>query len=316
LHRDYETSWEPEVAEEIRKNAVDSPKPFMVALVGIPGSGKSTSALILAKQHEDAGVKCMVMSHDGYHYPLLTLKLFPDAKDAVYRHGAPDTFDPAALLRDLHRIKSGDEELITIPAFDHENGDPEPDRHVFDRNQHDVVICEGLYLLHNRYGWEGVCKFFDLTIFLNSDVDVCIERVKIRNRCIPGTPMTEEGDLMSNRPTLIFLYSSLGYTPEEIDTRCEKVDRVNAMTVMQSKNRADIVVDSLAARPPVNVSVQHSREFSEELTMQRTLTALSLRDIDLVDIEENDTTLADWALNISSRRPRDDPAWSQSNVSL
>lgn len=57
---------------------------------------------------------------------------------------------------------------------------------------------------------------------MNADVDVCIERVKIRNQCIPG------------------------YTPEEIAERCEKVDRVNAMTVMRSKARADVIVDSLA----------------------------------------------------------------------
>jgi len=57
-------------------------------------------------------------------------------------------------------------------------------------------------------------------------VDVCIERVKIRNQCIPG------------------------YTPEEIEVRCEKVDRVNAMTVMRSKDRAHVVVDSSAIKKP------------------------------------------------------------------
>ena len=86
-----------------------------------------------------------------------------------------------------------------------------------------MVICEGLYLLHADDGWEDVASLFDLKIFLVSNVDVCIERVKVRNKCIPG------------------------YTAEEIEIRCEKVDRVNAMTVMKSKDRADIVVNSLAA---------------------------------------------------------------------
>ena len=31
-----------------------------------------------------------------------------------------------------------------IPGFDHAKGDPEPDAHAFDRNQHQVVIGEGL----------------------------------------------------------------------------------------------------------------------------------------------------------------------------
>lgn len=101
---------------------------------------------------------------------------------------------------------------------------PEPDTHIFDRNVHKVVVCEGLYVLHDSDGWEELADFFDLKIFINANIDECIERVKIRNLCIPG------------------------YTPEEIMERTEKVDRVNATTVLNSKHRADIVVDSVATR--------------------------------------------------------------------
>ena len=224
---EYAASWEPAMAERISKEALQvaslNHRPYMVALVGMPGSGKSVSAFLLAARLDELGCHSMIMPHDGYHYPMDKLRLFPNSEDAIYRRGAPDTFDPAALLRDLHRIRNNcndDEPLITIPAFDHAKGDPEDNRHVFDRNQHKVVICEGLYLLHDGSGWEDIAKMFDLTIFMNSDVDACIERVKVRNTCIPG------------------------YTPEEIEVRCEKVDRANAMTVLKSKERADIVVDS------------------------------------------------------------------------
>ena len=67
---------------------------------------------------------------------------------------------------------------------------------------------------------QGVADCFDLTIFMNSNIDVCVERVKIRNQVIPG------------------------YSPEEISLRAEKVDRVNALTVLRSKARADIVVET------------------------------------------------------------------------
>lgn len=160
----------------------------------------------------------------GYHYPLDYLKTFPDADDFLYRRGAPDTFDPRALLRDLDRVKNGDEDVIKLPAFDHAKADPEPDTHIFDRNHHKIVLCEGLYLLHDQDGWEDIAGMFDYTIFMNSDLDICIERVKIRNQCIPG------------------------YTPEEIEERCDKVDRVNAMTVLRSKTRADVIVDSTAMK--------------------------------------------------------------------
>jgi len=72
--------------------------------------------------------------------------------------------------------------LSQLPAFDHGRGDPEPDTHVFDRHRHKVVICEGLYLLHDRDGWEEVANAFDLRIFMNSNLDECMRRVKIRNQ--------------------------------------------------------------------------------------------------------------------------------------
>lgn len=226
--QEYAASWEPAMAERISKEALEVAclnRPYMVALVGMPGSGKSVSAFFLAARLDELGCHSMIMPHDGYHYPMDSLRLFPNSEDAIYRRGAPETFDPATLLRDLHRIRNNcnDEHVVTVPAFDHAKGDPEPNRHVFDRNQHKVVICEGLYLLHDGSGWEDIAKIFDLTIFLNSDVDACIERVKVRNTCIPG------------------------YTPEEIEARCEKVDRANAMTVLKSKARAGIVVDSFMA---------------------------------------------------------------------
>lgn len=60
----------------------------------------------------------------------------------IYRRGSPETFDPAALLRDLYRIRDGEEDFITLPAFDHSTGDPEPNQHAFDRKRHKVSLCQ------------------------------------------------------------------------------------------------------------------------------------------------------------------------------
>ncbi|KAG7349029.1 phosphoribulokinase / uridine kinase family protein [Nitzschia inconspicua] len=199
-------------------------RPYMIAISATPGSGKSVSAFMLANFLENSGYPTMICPHDGYHYPLDYLRTFPDADDLVYRRGAPETFDSFALMRDLDRIRNGKEDIIKLPAFDHAKGDPEPETHIFDRNRHKIVLCEGLYLLHDQDGWEGVRDYFDYRIFMNADIDVCIERVKIRNQCIPG------------------------YTPEEIEIRCEKVDRINALTVLRSKYRADVVVESVATK--------------------------------------------------------------------
>ena len=288
LMNDYELSWEPKMAERIYKEMKErqtatktANRPYMVALVGIPGSGKTTSATIIqellqnrfnqeskpsrpnqpnsdstaSKLHPSS---VMVMPMDGYHLPLSTLKSKPNSKELVYKRGAPETFDPISLLHDLKRIRGGcgrdgydgdgdiennnagdEDDILHIPGFDHAVGDPQPNAYTFQRNQHSIVICEGLYLLHqdkitdsdeytnntndsNYVGWtEEIQNQFDLTIFINANIDTCIERLKIRNKCIPG------------------------YTPEEIDKRCDVVDRGNAMLVVESKQRAMVVVDSV-----------------------------------------------------------------------
>lgn len=216
-------TWEKKVANDIAaaaKQAARSTSPYMVAVVGIPGSGKTTSASLLGDLLEAKSIATMIMPFDGYHYSMKELKMFPDSQDAIYRRGAPDTFDAKALQRDLDRIRNGNEDIIKVPGFDHAKGDPEPDQHMFDRSKHRVVICEGLYLLHDHDGWKDIQSVFDCSIFVNANVDVCVERLKVRNKAIPG------------------------YTAEEIDIRCEVVDRANAMTVMDSKARADVVVES------------------------------------------------------------------------
>lgn len=217
-------TWENEVARSIQQAMKESTQstPYMVAVVGIPGSGKTTSASILGEILEEKSISTFVMPFDGYHYSMQELSRFPDADDAIYRRGAPDTFNAEALQDALDRIRSGSEDIIKVPGFDHGKGDPTPDEHVFDRSSHRVVICEGLYLLHDQDGWKDIASAFDYSIFVNADVDVCIDRLKVRNKAIPG------------------------YSAEEIEIRCDVVDRANAMTVMRSKPRADMIVESKA----------------------------------------------------------------------
>jgi uridine kinase len=84
-----------------------------------------------------------------------------------------------------------------------------------------VFLSGSQYLLHDSEGWEDIASLFDMKLFIESDVDACVERLKIRNLCIPG------------------------YTPEEIRVRCEVVDRTNAMTVMKSRYRADLALPTV-----------------------------------------------------------------------
>eukprot|EP00980_Cylindrotheca_fusiformis_P003361 scaffold747_cov120-Cylindrotheca_fusiformis.AAC.17 len=227
-------SWEPRIAKKIRELELEKmvkgfkrdddtvqSTPFMVGVVGIPGSGKSTSSEILSSILSNS----IVMPMDGYHLPMAELEKLPNATDAIYRRGAPDTFDPKRLEKDLQRIIHGNEPEVSIPGFDHAKGDPVPDQHRFVRDEHSIVICEGIYILHQGDGWENIKNYFDYVIYITIDVDTCIARLKARNKCIPG------------------------YTAEEIEIRCEVVDRANAEIVAKSRPLASEEVKPIGATP-------------------------------------------------------------------
>lgn len=94
--------------------------------------------------------------------------LFPSS-----RRGAPDTFDPVALRAKLSAISLRSAspsaevlEEVTLPSFEHSVGDPVDHGVTFRRSQHEVVIVEGLYLLHDDHSWEGLCDLFDYRVHL------------------------------------------------------------------------------------------------------------------------------------------------------
>ena len=64
------------------------PAPWVIAIAGIPGAGKSTVAADVASRVAGAAVIPM----DGYHLPRSVL-----SADGLARRGAPDTFDPSGL---------------------------------------------------------------------------------------------------------------------------------------------------------------------------------------------------------------------------
>lgn len=137
----------------------------LIGIAGVPGSGKSTLARRLARvldrrgddveEEDDSKAststsarpqqEACVVSMDGFHYP----KSYLDAQDepAAWRtrRGAPWTFDSAAFVRCLQRVRRDAREDVGVPSFNHGIGDPENDG-ITVSSHCSIVFVEGLYL--------------------------------------------------------------------------------------------------------------------------------------------------------------------------
>lgn len=184
------------------------PSPRLVAITGIPGSGKSTGAAALAACVRGA----VVVPMDAYHRPRSAL-----SADGLARSGAPDTFDPEALRAGLLRLREIGGGAFS--AFDHALKGPQPGAVVVPAGS-PLVIVEGLYLLLRSW---RMADLFDFSAFLDCDVETTLDRVAARH-----------------------LACGLAATTTEARHRADTNDRRNALTILDDgcRDRADLSVPS------------------------------------------------------------------------
>jgi pantothenate kinase len=194
------------VVETILAALAARPDAYLVAIAGIPGSGKSTVSAELCRRIPGA----VLLPMDGYHLRKSQL----DA-EGLRRRGARHTFNSAAFCRDLRQLKAT--RSGQFPAFDHAEQDPRwnaisvsPDTK--------LVIVEGLYVLMHDWQLEDL---FDLKIFLDCDLEVALTRVAQRH-----------------------LACGLADTLTAATTRAQQNDRLNALDILEDgcRERADLVV--------------------------------------------------------------------------
>jgi pantothenate kinase len=182
------------------------PAAYLVAIAGIPGSGKSTLCEALLRRRPDA----VVIPMDGCHIPRSQL----DA-EGIRRRGAPFTFDVASFRADLLRLKQTRAGLF--PAFDHAEKDPRPNA-IEVTPSVPLIIVEGNYLLMQEWRLEPL---FDLRVFLDCDLDTAMERVALRH-----------------------LACGISQTEEEARYRASTNDRLNALEILADgcRDRADLIL--------------------------------------------------------------------------
>ncbi len=198
-----------------------APRRILIALVGLPGSGKSFTANKLSNEvNVKSGFEVAVaLGMDGFHLTKAQLAAFPDPAEAFKRRGAPWTFDPAALAERLALLRNnaGDRaKPVSWPGFEHGVGDPVADAITISPSVQ-IVIVEGLYLLHEGDGWQ-LENLFDERWYLDVPMKLAMQRLVARH-------------MLSN-----------GNTREEAAQRLAVNDRLNAEIVLESRSRAQWLV--------------------------------------------------------------------------
>lgn len=193
-------------AEAILNSLRTRPDAYMIAIAGIPGSGKTTLCEVLQQQLPES----IVVPMDGYHLPRSQL----DA-EGLRRRGAPYTFDAASFRADMQRLRATRSGLF--PTFDHAEKDPRPDT-IRVTPAAPLIIVEGIYVLMRDWGVEPL---FDLRVFLDCGLDTAVDRLTLRH-----------------------LACGISSTEAEAHHRALTNDRVNSLEILADgcRERADLVL--------------------------------------------------------------------------
>jgi pantothenate kinase len=146
---------------------------LIVAIAGPPASGKSTLAEQLVKQlNTSAGRRrAALFPMDGFHLDNATLR----DMNLLSRKGAHQTFDAQGFRQTLLRIRQGRED-VWIPLFDRDADEVRNDADCINADV-PIVVVEGNYLLLDRDPWRCLASLFDLTVYLQVDVEILQERL-------------------------------------------------------------------------------------------------------------------------------------------
>ncbi|MCM2473466.1 nucleoside triphosphate hydrolase [Rhizobium sp. CG5] len=188
---------------------------IVVAIAGAPGSGKSTLAEqavdLLQRQH---GRRAALFPMDGYHYDDAVL----EAMGRRPFKGAIDTFDAHGLRHMLARLKANEDDLIAVPVFDRSIEIARAGGRLIPQST-EIIVCEGNYLLARQAPWDRLKPIFDLTIFVDVDVETLRHRLQERWR-------------------------GFGLDPQEIAKKVEENDLPNGIFIMSNSAEPDLRVNN------------------------------------------------------------------------
>lgn len=208
------------LVEHLRIRAAGCARRYVLGIAGPPGAGKSTLAKSIRDElNSRAGfVIADIAPMDGFHLPSAVLR----ATGNLERKGEPHTFDVAAYLETLRRLRATPlGEPVPWPTFDRAIEEPTPAGVVFDR--HEIAITEGNYLLLPDGAWSGVRELLDEAWYLDVDREVIEQRLLRRH--IRG-----------------------GRTPDAAKIKVHGSDLPNAELIASTRDRADLILRQRGGR--------------------------------------------------------------------
>ncbi|KAK0651568.1 P-loop containing nucleoside triphosphate hydrolase protein [Cercophora newfieldiana] len=179
-------------------------KRLLIAISGIPGSGKTTLSEILtnalntrhATLHPSSPPLAAFVPMDGYHLTRAQLDALPDPVTAHARRGAEFTFDGDGFLRLVEALRApltAESGTVYAPSFDHAVKDPKEGDIAVGVEQR-VVVFEGNYVLLDKEPWSRAAALMDLRWFV--EVDPAVARVRLARRHVTAgiVDSLEEGN--------------------------------------------------------------------------------------------------------------------------
>ncbi|UNZ53795.1 nucleoside triphosphate hydrolase [Agrobacterium tumefaciens] len=192
----------------------------MIAIVGAPGSGKSTIAEhVVDVLNAGEGVSAALFPMDGFHYDDAVLE---EMKRRPFK-GAIDTFDAHGLRHMLERLKANEDDKVAVPVFDRAIEIARAGGRLIPQSV-DIIVCEGNYLLASQSPWDRLKQIFDLTVFVDVDEDDL--RARLRDR-----------------------WRSFGLGEDEINRKVEENDLPNGRFIISSSTEPDLRIGNPGSKP-------------------------------------------------------------------
>ncbi|KAJ3065881.1 hypothetical protein HDU98_010771 [Podochytrium sp. JEL0797] len=168
-----------ETAERLAESllATTTAPRVLVAIAGIPGSGKTTLAGHVAAALSARGQSVVVLPMDGFHFTRAQLDAMEDPVEAHRNRGAPFTFDALSLVQFVHSLHTQTTPR-TAPSFNHALHDPTPNDILIPPSTR-FVILEGIYMHLSLAPWNEMQ--FDVRWFVCCAEDVAMERLARRH---------------------------------------------------------------------------------------------------------------------------------------